>query len=119
MLRGPYEPEDLSGRMDATDVVVMASRWYENAPMVIQESFSHSVPVIAPRLGGMAEKIQHEHNGYLFDPASPTGLEGALRWFASNPAALSSMREQAGASALQYQHVLDQHLHVYRQQLQA
>ena len=33
----------------------------------------------------MAEKIQHERNGYLFEPASPTGLEEALRWFASNP----------------------------------
>ena len=119
VLRGPYEPEELSGRMEDTDVVVMASRWYENAPMVIQESFSHSVPVIAPRLGGMAEKIQHQHNGYLFDPASPTGLAEALRWFASNPAALAPMSEQAGASALQYQHVLDQHLHVYRQQLQS
>ena len=118
MLRGPYEPEDLSGRMDATDVVVMASRWYENAPMVIQESFSHSVPVIAPRLGGMAEKIQHEHDGYLYDPENTVGLEEALRWFASNPATLPSMRQHAGASALQYQHVLDQHMHVYRQQLQ-
>ena len=100
VLRGPFEPDDLSGRMEVTDVVVMASRWYENAPMVIQESFSHSVPVIAPRLGGMAEKIQHEYNGYLFDPVSPTGLEVALRWFASNPAVLSSMKEQAGPQLL-------------------
>ena len=105
VLRGPYEPDELSGRMEDTDVVVMASRWYENAPMVIQESFSHSVPVVAPRLGGMAEKIQHEYNGYLFDPVSPSGLEVALRWFASNPAVLSSMKEQAGSSALQHQHV--------------
>ena len=119
VLRGPYEPEELSARMKAADVVVMASRWYENAPMVIQESFSHSVPVIAPRLGGMAEKIQHEHNGYLFDPDQSNGLEEALRWIASNPSALLSMREHAGASALQYQHVLDQHMLVYRQQLQA
>ena len=119
LLRGPYEPEELSARMDAADVVVMASRWYENAPMVIQESFSHSVPVIAPRLGGMAEKIQHEQNGYLFDPLNPTGLEEALRWFASNPSTLPLMKEQAGASALEYQHVLNQHMHVYRQQLQA
>jgi glycosyltransferase involved in cell wall biosynthesis len=119
VLRGPYGSDELSGRMEDTDVVVMASRWFENAPMVIQESFSHAVPVIAPRLGGMAEKIQHERNGYLFEPASPTGLEEALRWFASNPEALASMCKQAGASALQYQHVLDQHLHVYQQLMQA
>ena len=119
VLRGLYEPDELSGRMEDTDVVVMASRWYENAPMVIQESFSHSVPVIAPRLGGMAEKIQHEYNGYLFDPVSPSGLEVALRWFASNPAVLSTMKEQAGSSALMHQHVLDQHLHLYQQLLPA
>ena len=117
VLRGPYEPDDLSARMVDTDVVVMASRWYENAPMVIQESFSHSVPVIAPRLGGMEEKIQHKYNGYLFDPSSQTGLEEALRWFASHSANLPSMKKQASASALDYQHVLSQHLHVYQQLL--
>ena len=56
-LMGTYEPDELQSRLQGVDVVVMASRWYENAPMVIQEAFSNGVPVIAPNYGGMAEKI--------------------------------------------------------------
>ena len=45
-LMGTYEPDELPSQ--SIDVVVMASRWYENAPMVIQEAFSNGVPVMAP-----------------------------------------------------------------------
>ena len=52
-LMGAYEPDELKSRLKGVDVVAMASRWYENAPMVIQEAFSNGVPVIAPNYGGM------------------------------------------------------------------
>ena len=58
-LMNAYEPEELTSRMKEVDVVLMASRWYENAPMVIQEAFMNGVSVVAPGYGGMAEKIEH------------------------------------------------------------
>ena len=67
-LRGRYETEELPARMANVDVVVMASRWYENAPMVIQEAFMNQCPVVAPRLGGMQEKVKHGFSGLLFEP---------------------------------------------------
>ena len=112
-LRGAYDSDELSSRMADVSVVVMASRWYENAPMVIQEAFSHATPVIAPRLGGMAEKIQHRQNGLLFDPLISTGLEGTMQWCIDHPQALHAMQEHAGASALRSEQILSEHLSLY------
>ena len=64
---GVYEPDELHSRLQGVDAVVMASRWYENSPMVIQEAHSHGVPVIAPNYGGMAEKIDHNSTGILYE----------------------------------------------------
>lgn len=114
VLRGPYEEDELIARMSDANVVVMASRWYENAPMVIQEAFSHATPVIAPRLGGMEEKIQHRQNGLLFDPFSSTGLADAMRWCMANLQHLNAMREHASASALKTEQVLSDHLSLYQ-----
>lgn len=119
VLRGSYHSQDLSSRFADVDVVVMASRWYENAPMVIQESFSHGVPVIAPRLGGMAEKIQHQSNGYLYDFAAFNGLHDAFQWFLLNPDLIGTMKESARASALRSEDVLAAHLNLYQSLMQA
>ncbi len=63
---GPYEPSDLPALMSATDWVVMGSIWWENSPLVIQESIKYGRPVICPDIGGMAEKVANEETGLHF-----------------------------------------------------
>lgn len=55
---GPYDNADVVPLMEACDYVVMASKWWENSPVVIQEAFSARRPILAPGIGGMAEKIE-------------------------------------------------------------
>ena len=76
---GRYEPEDLPRRMARVHVVAMASTWYENSPMVIQEAFQCGRPVIAPNLGGMAEKVQHDYSGLLFDVGSASAMSRQIK----------------------------------------
>ena len=76
---GRYEPEELPERMDRVHVVAMASTWYENSPMVIQEAFQYGRPVIAPNLGGMAEKVEHNFSGLLFDVGSASSIANQIR----------------------------------------
>ena len=76
---GRYEPEDLPRRMARVHVVAMASTWYENSPMVIQEAFQYGRPVIAPNLGGMAEKVKQDFSGLLFDVGSATAMAIQIR----------------------------------------
>ena len=78
---GRYKPEDLPRRMAHVHVVAMASIWYENSPMVIQEAFQCGRPVIAPDLGGMAEKVQHDYSGLLFDVGSANAMAGQIKRF--------------------------------------
>ena len=54
---GPYDNADVLTLMGQCDYVVMASKWWENSPVVIQEAFSARRPILAPGIGGMAEKI--------------------------------------------------------------
>ena len=79
VFNGSYEPEDLQRRMERVHVVAMASTWYENSPMVIQEAFQYGRPVIAPNLGGMAEKVQHEFSGLLFEVGSARSISSQVR----------------------------------------
>ena len=112
-LMGTYQPDELPSRLQVVDVVVMASRWYENAPMVIQEAFSNGVPVMAPNYGGMAEKIQHRANGWLFDGKSGSQLDELLIWVAKNCDILSEIKSQALKSKLRGSDVLLNHLNLY------
>lgn len=63
---GAYEPNELKNLMQNIDWVVMPSIWWENAPLVIQESFKYGRPLMVSNIGGMAEKVDHLKNGIHF-----------------------------------------------------
>ncbi len=65
---GYTPPEELAKCMIAVDAVVVPSLCYENSPTVIYESLSVGVPLVASRIGGVGELIQHEKTGFLFTP---------------------------------------------------
>ena len=112
-LRGRYEPHQLSGRMASVDLVVMGSSWYENAPMVIQESFLHGKPVIAPALGGMAEKVTDGHSGLLFQPGDAVDLARVMGRCCQESALVEQLQRQVQSMSLQGEHVLEQHSALY------
>ena len=73
---GAYRQTDVQWLMQQYHFVVMGSRWYENSPVVIQESISAGVPLLVPDHGGMKEKA--EHAGLLYPPGSAFGLAHVL-----------------------------------------
>ena len=112
-LRGRYEPHQLSGRMESVDLVVMGSSWYENAPMVIQESFLHGKPVIAPALGGMAEKVTDGYSGLLFEPGDAVDLARVMGRCCQEPSLVVQLQHQVQSMSLQGDLVLEQHSALY------
>ena len=64
--KGRYTGSKVWDVLADMDMLVMPSRWYENSPNVILEAYEMGLPVIATRLGGMAELIEHERSGLLF-----------------------------------------------------
>ncbi len=47
---------------------VVPSRWYDNAPLSIYESFLYGTPVAASRIGGIPEQVEDGVTGWLFTP---------------------------------------------------
>ena len=112
---GVYEPDELQSRLHGVDAVVMASRWYENSPMVIQEAFSHGVPVIAPDYGGMAEKIDHGTNGLLYGDGEYLSLLDSLSWLMQNEHLLPVLKQKALDTPPLFGNILYSHLDLYNQ----
>jgi glycosyltransferase involved in cell wall biosynthesis len=63
---GEYKHDDLPALMEKADWVVVPSIWWENSPLVIQESFMYGRPVICSDIGGMAEKVRDGTDGLHF-----------------------------------------------------
>ena len=74
------------------DVLVVPSIWYENNPLVIQEAFAAGIPVIASDLGGMAEFVEPEVNGLLFETGNADALAAAMQRLATQPELLERLR---------------------------
>jgi glycosyltransferase involved in cell wall biosynthesis len=88
-------PREAVGRVLAgIDVLVVPSRWYENAPGVVFEAFAAGVPVVATDLGGLSEFVRHGENGLLFQLDDVEDLALQLRRLAGEPGLLAKL--QAG-----------------------
>lgn len=72
-LLGKYNRQELAFRMQHADWTIIPSIWWENSPVVIQESFYFKKPVIGSNIGGIAEKIKGK-GGVLFEVGNPISL---------------------------------------------
>jgi glycosyltransferase involved in cell wall biosynthesis len=63
--------------------LIFPSKWHEPFGRTIVEAFAHGTPVIASSLGGIKEIIQHEHNGFLFNPFQKEDLLKTILHFES------------------------------------
>ena len=69
--------------LKASSVLVVPSRM-ESIPQVIKEAFFLNVPVVATKVGGIPELIEHEKNGLLVDPNNPDQLLNSVNELLEN-----------------------------------
>lgn len=60
------------------DVLVVPSLWYENTPLVLYSAQAARCPVVASKLPGLAEVIQDNENGLLFESGNSSDLARQL-----------------------------------------
>ena len=90
--RGAFSRDELGRVMSELDVLVVPSRWYENAPGVIFEAFAAKIPAVATNLRGMSEFVRHGENGLLFELEDTLDLSRQLRRLREEPGLLERLR---------------------------
>jgi glycosyltransferase involved in cell wall biosynthesis len=78
------EPETLT-EIAAADIFVMTS-FMEGLPVVLMEALGMGIPVVAPRVAGIPELIEHQHTGLLYHPGCWDDLFEQLRSLSTEPA---------------------------------
>jgi len=80
-LKGRLNKDGVLAYMKRCKALIFPSTWYEGLPFVIIEAFATGTPVIASRLGSMAELVNDKLNGFLFEPGNVTDLQEKIHLF--------------------------------------
>jgi glycosyltransferase involved in cell wall biosynthesis len=81
--------------MQAAVALVVPSICYENFPRTIVEAFATGLPVIASRIGALAELVCEGETGLLFEPGNPADLAKKMAWALANPQSMAAMGRKA------------------------
>ncbi len=82
---GRVPHEKISELFETHNAIIVPSLVYENAPAVISESLTYSVPVIASNIGGIPEMIEEGATGLLFEPGNTFSLISAMEKLITSP----------------------------------
>jgi len=86
--------QDVPDLMANADIFVMSSR-SEGMPVALLEAMSFGLPVVATRVGGVAEVVEDRAQGILVPPEDPAELAKAILELLRNPGLRSSMGKSA------------------------
>ena len=90
---------DVQTIIAASDMVVVPSVWEEAFGLIIAEAMASERPVVASRIGGIPELIDHGHTGVLFEPGNIDALAQAIFVLLKNPTYRQSLAKAALAKA--------------------
>lgn len=92
--RPAQEVYDLMGN---AAVLIFPSKWYETFGRVAVEAFAKGTPVIASKIGAIAELVDHGRTGLHFQPGHAEDLVNQVEWLMTHPQELSKMRQEVRA----------------------
>jgi glycosyltransferase involved in cell wall biosynthesis len=119
---GPVDPACLARQLSRCHALVLASEG-EGRPSIVMEAMAAGVPVIACRIDGVQEMIQHGQRGLLFRMGDADQLAGHMIALSTTPALGLRLADNA-RRWLRYQgstwrHTALQYARVYREVLAA
>jgi glycosyltransferase involved in cell wall biosynthesis len=96
-LAGNLKGDELQARIEAAAYLVLPTLAYDPLPRPVVDAFANGTPVIASRVGSLAELIEPGRNGLLFEPGSARDLARRLAWAEAFPEKMRQMGECARA----------------------
>lgn len=94
---GAQPPARVMLAMQQAQALVLPSLVYENSPRVLIEAAAAGLPVVASRLGAMAELVEAGRNGWLVPAGDASALAATMREALADPAEASRRGREARA----------------------
>jgi len=98
---GQQNKIEINKLMKQAAFLVLPSECYEGFPLVLVEAFAHGLPVLASRLGSMADIIKDGETGVLFTPGDAADLANKAKWMLENPQQLQKLGDNARRAYLE------------------
>ncbi len=117
---GAFLPEHGSRIFQAADVLIVPSLFEETFSLAVSEAWAHGRPVIASDSGALAERVEHDVNGWLFDVGDAGALARRLEWLDTpdgRDALVRMSRRLIETSASPQRSAASQYRHMYRELL--
>lgn len=105
-LLGPLTTPDVFKRLEASDVYLLPSL-SDQAPNVLLEAQAVGLPIVATRVGGVAEMVVENQSALLIPPGDLPAMVGALQYLIDNPTAWPAMG-RVGRRHVEKHHDLEQ-----------
>ncbi len=93
--RGAVRHEEVVAALAAAAAVLVPSRWPENDPYAVTEAQAAGATVLASRIGGIPEQIEHGVDGLLCPPSEPAAWVRSLAEVLGDEVAAVEMGERA------------------------
>lgn len=90
---GEYKDEEMPAIMDGVDCMIAPSTWWENSPLTVLTSFAYRVPVITINVGGAAELVKNDLNGFNFEIGNSKDLMEKMKKIADSPDTLIRLKD--------------------------
>ena len=94
---GSLPGEAVRQEMGRAAALVVPSIWYETFGLVVIEAFACGTPVIASRIGALADIVRDGETGLLFEPGNPRDLADKMAWALAHPQQMAAMGRTARA----------------------
>jgi glycosyltransferase involved in cell wall biosynthesis len=92
-LCGEFHASEMARVLAGVDAVALPSVWWDCAPLVAAECLAGRVPLVVPRLGGLAEAVRDGVDGLVFDGLDVGALAAALERLAGEPGLLERLQQ--------------------------
>ena len=90
--RGEIKRDEVVDQLTHYDLFCLPSTSSEMSPLVIQEAFAAGIPVLASKVYGNMELIQHRHNGLLFEFNSSESLKEQIQMLIDEPGLFQKLK---------------------------
>jgi glycosyltransferase involved in cell wall biosynthesis len=101
VFRGELARLEVLERIKSATAIAVPSRWYETFSLVSLEAMATGTPVLASRIGALAEIVAHQETGLLVTPDEELAWKQSMRTILESPSYARTLGAKARVAFLE------------------